>query len=325
MRRRTLLAAAGLAAPAQFLTGVDDALASVPAPTGSPIPLGARLARARWLFDTGKHADLLTTLPDLLGDMHADARTTRGDFAYARLSATYSLASQALTKIGRYERARLTSDRAALYADLSGSPLVTAAAARELSIVLRHQGQSDVAQRLVLKALSEIQATGLKNSAQASAYAQMLCTTSYTAARSGDRDKALALINEAAGAARHLPDQAPEGRLFRITPAAVTLYTVGVHWALGDAGSALEAGRTLRAAQFPTAERQGRMYTDLGRAWWQWGKPEQTADALLAAVRVSRGEVRDRPAIRRIVIDLTERHPRVPGVRELASVTGVRA
>ncbi|WP_443044846.1 hypothetical protein [Streptomyces sp. Go40/10] len=39
--------------------------------------------------------------------------------------------------------------------------------------------------------------------------------------------------------------------------------------------------------------------------------------ALLDAYRASPGEVRDRPAIRRIVTELTDRHPRTSGVREL--------
>ncbi|MEV8395808.1 MULTISPECIES: hypothetical protein [unclassified Streptomyces] len=42
-----------------------------------------------------------------------------------------------------------------------------------------------------------------------------------------------------------------------------------------------------------------------------------TARALLSAYRASPGEVRDRPAIRSIVYDLAERHPRTTGVREL--------
>lgn len=66
------------------------------------------------------------------------------------------------------------------------------------------------------------------------------------------------------------------------------------------------------------------MHTDLSRAWRQWGKPEQTASELLSALRVSPGEVRDRPAIRQIVNDLSTRHPRVSGVRELAAATGIR-
>ncbi|MEU7186899.1 hypothetical protein [Streptomyces sp. NPDC045369] len=67
------------------------------------------------------------------------------------------------------------------------------------------------------------------------------------------------------------------------------------------------------------------MHTDMARAWWQMSKPEPAADALLHAVRASRGEVRDRPAIRQVVTDLARRHPRAAGVRELsAAVTTVR-
>ncbi|MGW2700815.1 helix-turn-helix domain-containing protein [Streptomyces sp. NPDC001340] len=317
MRRRTLLAAAGTAVPASLLLGVDDALAGIPAPSGNSAQPDARLARGRRLFDTGQHAALLRELPGLLGDAHA-ARS-RSDLDHARLSACYTLATQVLVKIGRHDRARITADRATTYASLSGSPLAAAAAARELAIVLRHQDQAAAAQRLILNAAAEVEATGLHTDAQAAAYAQMLCTTSYTAARAGDRGQALASIVEARRAARRLPTYPPDGRLFRISPAAVDLYAVGVHWALGDAGAALEAGRDLRAELFPTAERKGRMHTDLARAWWQWGKPEQTASELLGAMRVSPGEVRDRPAIRAIVTELSSRHPRTPGVRELAS------
>ncbi|MET4670621.1 hypothetical protein ABID94_003503 [Streptomyces sp. PvR018] len=89
-----------------------------------------------------------------------------------------------------------------------------------------------------------------------------------------------------------------------------TLITVGVQWALGDAGAALEAGRGLHESQFTTPERKARMHTDLARAWWQWGKPEQTAAELLSALRAKPGEVRDRPAIRTIVTDLRTRQPR---------------
>lgn len=62
----------------------------------------------------------------------------------------------------------------------------------------------------------------------------------------------------------------------------------------------------------------------MARAWWAWQRPEQTAHTLLDAYRASPGEVRDRPAIRHIVTELAERHPRTSGVRELhAAVTRV--
>ncbi|SHL20156.1 hypothetical protein [Actinacidiphila paucisporea] len=189
-----------------------------------------------------------------------------------------------------------------------------------MAIVLRHQGQPQAAQKLVTNAALAVGATGLTTDAQRSAYAQMLCTTAYTAAQSGDRAEALTMIREAADAARNLPDAAPRERLFPVTPAAVDAYAVSVHWALGDSGTALDIGSRLLPQQFATAERRGRFHTDMARAWWQWGRPEQTAAALLAAARAAPAEVRDRPAIRRIVTELQKRHPLAPGVRALATV-----
>ncbi|MEW2545909.1 helix-turn-helix transcriptional regulator [Streptomyces sp. NPDC047002] len=321
MRRRTLLAAAAAAGPTALLVGLDDALAEPPAPSNSG-PLDVRLASARTLYDKGAHGRLLGSLPALIADAHA-ALASRRELDQARLSSVYSLASAALIKVGSYDRARLTADRARTWAQVSGAPLAAAAAARELAIVLRHQHRGDAAQRLMASAAADVEATGLRTGAALSAYAQMLCTLAYTAARGGRRAEALAMMEEAHRAACRLPGVAPVGRLFPVTPAAVDLYAVGVHWALGDAGAALEAGKALRPEHFPTAERRARLGTDMARAWWAWQRPEQAARALLDAHRASPGEVRDRPAIRTVVRELAERHPLVPGVRELrAAVAG---
>ncbi|GAB2784146.1 transcriptional regulator [Streptomyces daliensis] len=240
-------------------------------------------------------------------------------FGRARLSSLYSLASAVLVKLGFHTRAGVTAERARTrtWAEVSGSPLAAAAAARESAIVRRHQDQHTAAQRIMTSAAARVEETGLRTDAASAAYAQMLCTLAYTAARGGQRAKALAMTEEARRAARHLPLVAPPGRLFSISPAVVDLYAVGIRWALGDAGAALEAGKNLRAEQFPTAERRARMGTDMARAWWAWQRPEQAARSLLDAYRASPGEVRDRPAIRGIVHVLAERHPRTPGVREL--------
>lgn len=316
MRRRTLLTATAATGPAALLMGLDDVLAHTPATTRSAQPLDRRLPAARELYDAGAHQRLLAALPSLIADGHASAASRR-DLDQARLSSVYSLASAVLIKVGSYDRARSTADRARTWAEVSGSPLAAAAAAREWAIVLRHQDQHADAQRVMSLAAAKVEATGLRTDAAASAYAQMLCTLAYTAARGGQRAEALAMTEEARRAACRLPETAPTGRLFPISPAAVDLYAVGVHWALGDAGAALEAGKDLRASQFPTAERKARWGTDMARAWWAWGRPEQTAQALLDAYRASPGEVRDRPAIRQIVSELAVRHPRTTGVPEL--------
>jgi transcriptional regulator with XRE-family HTH domain len=323
MRRRSLFAVAA-AGPASLILGLDEALAQTPPATVRAALLDQRLSGARDLYDGGDHGRLLGALPGLIADAHAAAGSRR-DLDQARLSTVYSLACALLVKTGHHGRARLTADRARTWAEVSGSPLAQAAAAREMAIVLRHQEQNAAASRLMASATAALEATGLRTGAQAAAYAQMLCTMAYTAARAGQRADALAMTEEARRAGRRLPAAAPAGRLFPLSPAAVDLYAVGVHWALGDAGAALEAGRSLRPEQFPTAERRARMHTDLARAWWQWDRPEQTARELLAALRASPAEVRDRPAIHAVARALSTRHPRVQGVRELAAAAGLSA
>lgn len=211
MRRRTLLTATGLAVPASLMAGVSDALASVPDPTGSPVPLDSRLAAARALFDAGQNSRLLCVLPGLLADANHAASPVHEEVALARLSTAYSLASSVLRKVGNYGDSRLAADRATLYAEWSGSPLAAVAAARELSIVLRHQDQPAAAQRHILDAVAKVEETGLRTDAQRSAYAQMLCTTSYTAARAGQRDQALTMIRDAAYAHKPCPRSPPRG------------------------------------------------------------------------------------------------------------------
>ncbi|MGH3568556.1 MAG: helix-turn-helix domain-containing protein [Pseudonocardia sp.] len=326
MRRRELFAAAGLAVPLRLLAALDDALALMPASTcaGSSREISARLACARRLFDTSDLTRLVAGLPDLLAAAHEAAEQDGDPAAHARLAACYDLATEALSKIGRYGSSRITADRATTNAAMSGSPIAMAASARALGIVLRHEDRQRIADQITFTAAGRLEATGLVTPAQRAAYTQMLCTCAYNAAQADDRDRALELIAEAERAAARLPDHSVDGQPFTVTPAQVTLYRVGVHWSLGDAGAALHAGRGLHPGQFPTPERRGRLYTDLARAWWQWGKPEQTARALLAAHRQAPAEVRDRPAIRKIVTDLAGQHLRIAEVRKLASAIGHR-
>ncbi|MFD4577517.1 multiprotein-bridging factor 1 family protein [Streptomyces sp. NPDC058417] len=323
MRRRSLLAA-GLAVPTLALDHLDEALALLPAPAFAPSPdrLAVQYRRARAQFNRGAHADLIEALPDLLAAAETCA-DHGGPADYVRLAACYDLATETLSKVGRYDASRITADRSNTYARLSGDPLAAAASARAFSIVLRHAGRAATAQRVTLHAAAQVETTGLTTPAQARTFAQMLCTVAYAAAEAGDRDRALEMIRDAERAAALLPDQ-PGMPTFSVNPASVTLYKVGVLWSLGDAGAAVHAGRDLHPSQFATAERRGRLHTDLARAWWRWNKPEQTAHALLAAHRAAPAEVRDRPSIRAIVTDLARRHPHTSGVRQLLAETRTR-
>ena len=176
----------------------------------------------------------------------------------------------------------------------------------------------------MLHAAGDLDRTGLSTRMQSAAYAQTLCTCAYSAAQAGNREQALDMIGEAGRAAAGNPGQPLPGYSIAVTPAHVTLYEIGVHWSLGDAGAALHAARNLRPGQLPTAERRGRLHTDLARAWWQWEKPDQAARSLIAAYRESPSEVTSRPAMRRIADDLAVRYRKLPAVTELMRLTAVR-
>jgi hypothetical protein len=323
VRRRSVLALAGLAAPAALLTKMDEALVSRPAPRdeASPADVAGMLAHAGRQFDDGRLAPLVRDLPALLSAGHDVVDRMPGDErCLALLARCYDLASEALHKAGGMQAARLTADRAVTYAGLSGDPLAQAMAARSYGVALRHEGRQQLAAEVTYAAARRLAGTGLTSGAQASVLAQILCTSAYSAAQAGGRDHALTLIGEAAAAARHVrPDAAGSGR-FPVTPAQVTQYKVGIHWSLGEPGEALRAGHGLRAAQFPTAERRARLYTDLARVWDQAGDPSRAIAALLAAHGQAPSEVRARPSVRALARDLTRDHAARSGAGKLAQI-----
>lgn len=316
MRRRTVLATV----PAGLLTRLDHSLALPGTPPAAAQTLGttAQYRRARKLFDAGQLAQLVDALPDLLASAHADT-ATHEPVAYARLTACYTLASESLNKAGAHEASRLTADRAVVYADLAESPMSRTVAARALGIVLRHQGDHALADEVALSAANSLEATGLPTAEHAATYALALCTCAYNAAQAGRRDAALTLIGEARSAAGGLSVTLLSGHPFALTSAQVTLYQLGIHWALGDAGAGLHAARDLRPEHFPTPERRARLHTDRARAWALWGKDAETARALLSAHAEAPAEVCNRPSIRALAADLVRDHRGVPEVRLLAT------
>jgi hypothetical protein len=315
MRRRTLLTAAGLSIPLSLLQRLDDALAAPPQPDhpAEPAQIAHMLRAARQQFDASELAALIATLPGLLASSREAAERADTPTGWALVSASYNLATDTLNKVGNKPSARITADRSMLYADRSQDPVAKAAAARALGMMLRTQGRPDLATAVMSRGVDQLAATGLATTAQAAMYLRLLCARAYTYAWAGDRSRALEGIAEAEHAAARIPAMTPTSAPF------ATLYRVDIHYALGDGGTALHAARDLRDGMFPTPERRGRLHTDLARAWWQWGKPEQATAELLTAYQHAPAEVRDRPSIRKIAAEVVERHPKVAGVRQLAT------
>jgi hypothetical protein len=326
MRRRTLLAA-GLAVPAAILSGLDDALAVTPEPAG-PVTLAQVAGRLRngWrLFESGNLVDLTRGLPDLLAAAHRVTDRADEPEAWTLLAACYELATEGLHKVDAPQQARITADRATLFAARSHDPVAMAGAARVMGIVLRHEGRQSVAQQVTMQAVERLDRTGLTTPAQTSSYALMLCTTAYNAAVADRRADALEMISGAQQAARRLGPGPVGPRTvagFRasgmISPAQVTLYEVSVRWGLGDPGAALDIGERLHPDQFPTRERKARLHTDMARAFTDRGRPDSAIGQLLDAYQHAPSEVRDRPSIRRLAVQLVRDNPRSASARQLA-------
>lgn len=310
MRRRDLLTAAGLSIPLGLLQRVDHALAapSQPDRPAEPAQIAQMLRAARRQFDASELPALVAALPALVASARQAAERAHTPAGWAMVSASYNLAADTLNKIGDKASARTAAERATRYADRSEDLVAQAASARAVGMMLRSEGRSDLATAAMTKGIDQLRTTGLRTTAQASTYLRLLCARAYTYAWAGDRPRALEAMDEAERAAARMPAMQP----------FTTLYRVDVHYALGDAGTAVHAARDLRDDSFRTPERRGRLHTDLARAYWQWGKPEQTTAELLAAYQHAPAEVRDRPSIRRIAAEVVERHPRVAGVRQLA-------
>jgi hypothetical protein len=319
MERRTLIKAGvmGAVVPMHLLTSLEDALA-VPVESSRPAALTEiqqRLQFARGQFDVSALTPLLGAFPALLSAALDTAKRVDTPAGWATLASCYNLATDTLNKVGRKDTARLTADRGVLYAQRSEDAVAQGASARAMGMMLRTSGRHAAATQVVERAADTLAVMGLRKAPQLGTYLRLMCTSAYTASQADDREEAFARITEAERAA---------ARLTALTGKAeaepfVRLYRMNIHSSLGDAGAALQVGKDLRPDMYPTPERKGRLHTDLARAWWMRGRPEETASALLEAHREAPSEVRDRPKIRQIAADLTAKHPRVTGVRELAT------
>ena len=161
---------------------------------------------------------------------------------------------------------------------------------------------------------------------QLSMYGTLLQVAAYTAAVDGNGGAAREFIDEAKATAARLSSDANH-RFTAFGSANVTLYQVSIAQVLGESGTAIEHAKTLRPAAIPTAERRGRYWIDVARAYHQWGKPEPCYRALLCAEQAAPAEVRYRPPVHRMAHDLlgADRRRALPGLRAFAHRIGVPA
>jgi transcriptional regulator with XRE-family HTH domain len=342
VRRRELLAgAAGLAgavvlAPSASRTAQDRKASSafeelLYGQPGDPLPvddLRRAVSARRQEFQTARYDQLSAGLPDLIGAAVATcqcASVRDGCTTSTLLADAYIVASNFMVKLNDDPLALALADRALQSARAGDDPLTIADAQRAVATVLRRTGRRAKAHDLLLAAAASIEPSKQATPDQLSVFGSLLQVAAYTAAVDGRRSAARDLIREASETARRLGTDA-NYRFTAFGPANVTLYQVSIAQVLGDNGTAIEYAKTLNPAAIPTAERQGRYWIDLARAFHQWNKPEQCYRALLSAERAAPAEVRYRPPVHRMTEDLLRTSRRtLPGLSTFAHRIGVPA
>jgi hypothetical protein len=155
------------------------------------------------------------------------------------------------------------------------------------SIAMRRHGHHDTATTLLTSTALGLGAdSGDPAPGLLATYGSLLCTAAYTAAQHGSRNQALELITEAETAAARLGGARAPHTPF--SPANVTIYQIGVHTALGDAGTALDHARRIDLRRVPTPERQARFCVDTARSWTPRAPRHQDSGSSPPAAALSR-------------------------------------
>jgi transcriptional regulator with XRE-family HTH domain len=342
VRRRAFLLAAGLAGtaavtgsalaasgvevdPAAFLArrleGVLLTGGSVAARPAALHTLRAVLADAHADFRDCQYVDLAARLPELITTAETTHRDVGSPDSAAVVARAYNLATRALIKLDASGLEWVSADRAVHAAGNADDPLALAEAQRLLGSACRRAGQHERAQSLTLMAARQLQIGGKSpDSGHLALYGTLMCSAGYAAARAGDHDRAVDLLNEADATTKRLAEHPARQRSLA---ANVVSHRVSAEYVLGNAGTAVHHAHDTPLGQFPDTERRARFLVDVALCFAQWDKPDRAYRTLLVAERTAPGEVRTRATVRRLVTDLL-RQPHqaaLPGLRELAART----
>jgi transcriptional regulator with XRE-family HTH domain len=287
--------------------------------------LAGRLARIKADFQACRYAAVAEALPALIADSthHGAADPTSA----AVLAETYNTAANILIKLDAPGPGWIAADRATAAARSCGDPVVVASVTRNMVSLCRREHRFATAQQLAVDAAEDLDmAAAAPDPAHLSMYGLLMCNAGYAAAQAGDRSRCTELLHLADRAAQRLGgDRNAHWSAFG--PTNVVSHRISASVALGDAGTAIQHAATIPAAAIRITERAVRIWFDVARAYHQWQKPDKCLRALLIAERIAPEEVRHRPAVREIVLDLLSAPstPSMAGARELAQRVGCAA
>ncbi len=289
-----------------------------------PDRIRVHLASALADFHACRYSNLATRLPQLICAGHALTADGGDPDHHALMAEVYLLATRMLIKLDDQQFGWMAADRARVTADAGGHPLIAAEAARNLAVLARKAGRHDQALAIALAAADhpDLRGCGPSHTAQRGLLIQ---SAAYTLARSGDQQGMRQLTDEAAAISAELGGTIllrDHGGGFN--PTTVQLHRISAENYAGDPSAAIAAARKVAPQTLPTVERRARYYTDLAKAFGQWGKRDDCIRALHSAEHQAPEETHTRPAFRALVSGLLISGRTNPELRGLAARCGIR-
>jgi transcriptional regulator with XRE-family HTH domain len=221
---------------------------------------------------------------------------------YQLLSRAYQALAAAFARQGDSRASWVSADRAVTAAELSGDVLLVFAGVYRMVHAFVRLGNNSEAEHAVTAAVDALSQRTDLTPPGLSVLGSLHLAKALVHARCGQRTEAREELTKA----RKVADQIGEDRNdynLEFGPTNVAIQTVATAVDLGDAGEAIDVGKTIDASSL-SPERRGRLLMDLGRAHAQRRHLGDAVDCLLRAEEVSPETVRTHNAVRQAVKEL---------------------
>jgi hypothetical protein len=297
---------------------------------GRPLAaVAADVTRAWELRQSAQYVHLSALLTGLLYDTSAWLKAAPGEReraeAITAAAHTRNLVSSLLKRLGAYEMAAITADRAFGIAGQSGSSLLTAAAQLRVSNVYLSAGRNAEAAAVASAAADKLPPRPASPRVELATFGALLLTAAVAAARIGEAAQAWEFLGHAEAAVTSGHEHADLFAVFG--PVNLAVHGVQVATELGDGHEALRRAELVDTRKMPAVllERRSTLLIDVARSQHMRRSHLAAGETLLEAERVAPEEVRYNATARGLLRELVTGSSVTAGLREMAGRLRVAA
>lgn len=299
-------------------TGPDQGSVPLADLSGQVEEIWSLTHQARFAEISDLVTELVPALEHAVRSVPVDERPT----GYRLLSRAYQALAAAFVRQGDSSAAWVAADRAVATAELSGDVLLVCAGVYRMVHAFVRLGNTAEAERAVSVAVDALSQRPDLPPEGLSVLGSLHLVKALVHARCSQRTEAKQEIDKARRVAERLGEDRNDYNL-EFGPTNVAIQAVSTAVDLGDAGEALDLGRTINAEGL-SPERRGRLLMDLGRAHAQRRHTGDATDCLLRAEEISPETVQNHAAVRAAIKELVlvAGPSAPPELMELAQRTG---